>query len=360
MISRAINLIRATQRIAPALFVIITVIALLLSSRTARPVHASGISFAPAPGSPLAVVGVNSVAVADFNGDGKLDLAVVGNKVSVLLGKGDGTFSTPTTYDINLGTAFFSGRPQVAWSLTVGDFNGDGKPDIATASQSSSTVSVLLGKGDGNFNAHTDYPGHGFPVRGPLTDSLAEMAESPHFITVGDFNGDGKLDILTANWAGFADGSTVSVLLGKGDGTFGPYTDFSVGDRPASVVVADFNGDGKLDLATANIGRTVSVLLGDGKGSFGPATTLTVSQSPIMSIATGDFNGDGKLDLVMTASEPHGIYLLAGDGKGGFGTPSSFQAGSLAQAIAVGDFDGDHKPDIAVGEIGGNMGILLG
>src|SRR5438067_8615894 len=116
----------------------------------------------------------------------------------------------------------------------------------------------------------------------------------PISVAVGDFNGDGKLDLAVAN---NANTSTVTILLNNGDGTFGANTDFNAGDRPRSVAVGDFNGDGKLDLAVANVrGNTVSILLGNGDGTFGANTDFGTGSGPI-SVAVGDFNLDGKLDL---------------------------------------------------------------
>ena len=158
----------------------------------------------------------------------------LGSTVSVLLGKGDGTFQTPTYYAVGNGRG-----PE---SVTVGDFNGDGKSDLAVANEGSDTVSILLANGDGTFQTKTDYT----------------VGYSPYSITVGDFDGDGKTDLAVANCGG----NTVSILLGKGDGTFQTKTDYTVGSGPEGITVGDFNGDGKTDLATANEGNnTVSILL---------------------------------------------------------------------------------------------------
>ncbi len=147
-------------------------------------------------------IGPRSVAIGDLNGDGKLDLAVANdstNTVSVLLGDGDGTFKTKRDYDTGSDPS----------SIAIGDLNGDGKPDLAVANEGSATVSVLLGNGDGTFGAKTDY----------------DTGIAPYSVAIGDLNGDGKPDLGVAN-----EGSaTVSVLLGNGNGTFGAKTDYGTG-----------------------------------------------------------------------------------------------------------------------------------
>ena len=270
-----------------------------------------------------------SVAVGDFNGDGKLDLAVAnggdfssgaGGNVTVLLGNGDGTFQTAL--------AFAAG--DIPQSVAVGDFNGDGKPDLAVANLRSGDVSVLLGNGDGTFQAAQNFPAAG--------------ASS---IAVGDFNGDGKVDLAVAS-------GSVSVLLGNGDGTFQAARGFVVGGSPWAVAMGDFNGDGKLDLATANGGGglepgTVSVLMGNGDGTFLEAPTYAAG---VASVAVGDFNGDGKLDLVTNGS------VLLGNADGTFQAPLAFPAGAYS-SVAVGDFNGDGKLDLA-GTSASSVSVLLG
>ena len=221
------------------------------------PLTWAAVDFSPAVN--YEVIGnTNSLAVADFNGDGNLDLvtANVGNNVSVLLGNGNGTFGTATSFSI--GAAPVVSYPE---EVAVGDFNGDGKPDLVTANPGSNNVSVLLGNGGGAFGAAMNF----------------SVGRYPFSVAVGDFNGDGKLDLVTAN----ANGNNVSVLLGNGNGTFGAAANFSVGVNPAWVAMGDFSGDGKLDLVTANhLGNNVSVLLGNGNGTFGPATNFSVGTSP--------------------------------------------------------------------------------
>jgi hypothetical protein len=219
----------------------------------------------------------NAVAVGDFNGDGKLDLATT---VGVLLGNGDGTFQPVKLFDTLGGT--FS-----LFNVTVGDFNGDGRADLV-GSSGSNTVSVLLGNGDGTFQAP-----HSFTV-----------GSIPEPVAVADFNGDGKLDLATANFGS----NTVSVLLGNGDGTFQTSKNYAVGASPTSVAVGDFDGDNIPDLAVANeLSNNVSVLVGNGDGTFQAAENFAAGADPF-SVAVADFNGDGRPDLITGNLSP---------GKGG-------------------------------------------
>jgi hypothetical protein len=276
-----------------------------------------------------------SVATADFNGDGKLDLAVPNeglNQLYVLLGNGDGTFSSPVIYATGDGPQF----------LVTGDFNSDGKLDLAVGNVGDHTVSILLGNGDGTFQPHMDFPaGSGGDV-----------------VTVGDVNGDGKLDIVVTNYAG----STVSVLLGNGDGTFQPPVSYPTGANPNWTAIGDFNGDGKLDLATSNSsGNTVSILLGNGDGTFQSHMDYPAGQGPACVVAA-DFNGDGKLDLAIANNIiPGQVNILLGNGDGTFQSPVSYPAGNGAINLTAADLNGDGSLDLIVANAADNsVSILLG
>src|ERR1041384_1604031 len=297
--------------------------------------------FSAASGSPFAVdTHPNSVAVGDFNGDGNQDFAtanVFANNITVLLGNGAGGFSEA------IGSPFAIGASP--HSIAVGDFNSDGKLDVATANTNNATV--LLGDGIGGF---TEAIGSPFPV-----------GMDPFSLAVGDFNGDGKLDLTIAN----VNSNNVTVLLGDGSGGFTPAggSPFAVGSRPYCVAVADFNGDGKQDLTTASeTTSSLTVLLGNGTGGFTAAmgSPFAVGMNP-HSVAVADFNGDGKQDLAAANPGSASLTVLFGDGSGGFSVAagSPFPVGSAPRPIAAGDFNGDGKLDLATANIGSNDVTVL-
>ena len=303
-------------------------------SLAVAPAALGAASFGPATFFPDSL-SVFSVAVGDFNGDGKPDLAtaddssIFANSVSVRLGDGSGGFGPPASFGVGSG----------AQSVAVGDFNRDGKSDLVTANARSNDVSVLLGDGSGGFA-----PAASFGV-GPVPTSVA----------VADFNGDGKPDLATVASNGVS--STLSVLLGDGNGGFGPASSLAIDSSATSLAVGEFNGDGKPDLAM-NGPSGVLVLLGDGSGGFGPATSLG-SGSGTNSVAVGDFNGDGKQDLA-TANASGSVSVFLGDGAGGFVATGSFPVSGVADSVAVGDFNGDGKQDVATATNSNAVSVLLG
>lgn len=288
--------------------------------------------------------GANAVLAADVNSDGFPDLIVATNSgVSVALNNGDGTFGTPTTYATG-GT--FSN------AVAVADVNNDGNLDIVVTNECLGTlncngVAVLLGNGDGTFQSAKGYSSGGLETGG---------------LAVGDVNGDGFPDlVLVSNCQPqTCVGGTLTLLLNNGDGTFGKATELA--DASGPVTIGDVNGDGNLDLVTA-----AGVMLGNGDGTFSSPNSTVIGGA--ISITLADVNGDGKLDIL--AAVPKGVAVQLGNGDGTFQPARILNAGGLNPlSVAVADFNGDGIPDLAVADectsiiksvcAGGKVGVLAG
>jgi hypothetical protein len=290
----------------------------------------------PGPGSPYSTGNFPYVVVVgDFNNDGRLDVAVANNHdntVSVYLGNGDGTFGTANTYAVG-------NRPL---GLAAGDFNHDGKLDLVVANNSDATVGVLIGNGDGTFQNEVTYA----------------AGNGPYAISAGDFDRDGFLDVVVTNGSD----NTVSILLGNGDGTLQTQDTDAVGTLPEGVYVEDLNGDGIADLAVVNTGdNAVGVLLGVGDGTFQSQVAYAVGNHPIGGVAAGDLNGDGKPDLVVSNASDNTVSVLLGNGDGTFQGQVAYGVGFQPIGIVITDLNHDGKLDLAVAdEFDDSVGLLLG
>jgi hypothetical protein len=278
--------------------------------------------------------GPASVAIGDFNNDGKQDFAAANSGSStVSIRLGDGTSGFSGTTNVSVGS--------LPVSVAIGDFNNDGKQDIAAANAWSNTVSIRLGDGAGGFTGTTN----------------VSVGTNPYSVAIGDFNNDGKQDIAAANWGS----NTVSIRLGDGLGGFTGTTEVSVGSAPQSVAIGDFNNDGKQDIAVANAGAvTVSIRLGDGAGGFTGTTNVSVGSLPV-SVAIGDFNNDGKQDIAAANNSSNTVSIRLGDGAGGFSGTTNVSVGSNPSSVAIGDFNNDGKQDIAAAnQVSNTVSIRLG
>ncbi len=268
----------------------------------------------------------------DFNGDGKTDLAVVSSNATsnvssftILLGNGDGTFAAPLT------SPGVAGLPT---SAVAADFNGDGNLDLAVVIANSSLF-ILLGNGDGTFNAE------------PTVVSGQDLG----LIATGDFNRDGIPDLVATNYSRF--GGSPTIFIGKGDGTFAETTTSVTLDYfPTSVVAVDFNGDGLLDLAFSDL-NGVEIALGNGDGTFKETSASPiVVTSELYSLQLGDFNHDGKPDIAGVDNYNDRVVLLIGAGDGTFTVTATTPAVSTNWlgpfALAAADFNADGVPDLAM------------
>jgi hypothetical protein len=287
-----------------------------------------------APQNYLSDTGTIYVATADFNHDGNLDLAVADlNGLHILMGNGDGTFQTPVLYT----------TPCIPIYVSTGGFNGDHNLDLLVTYSGANClyVSVFLGNEDGTFKS------------APINTATSY---SPSGVAAGDFNGDSKIDLAVGEQFGTL--SQVEILLGNGDATFTSSQVYPVGSYPVSATAADFRKNGKLDLAVATLYGGITILLGNGNGTFTPGTTLDLAECE--SVLSADLNGDGKLDLVVTElSFPAGINTLMGNGDGTFQSPMFYLEGKEANFVAAGDLNGDHKTDLVITDYSGASVISL-
>jgi hypothetical protein len=324
-----------------------------------------------------------AMVTADFNGDGKADLAVVStqlNVVGIFFGNGDGTFTHSADYA--------TGLTPVA--LAVADFNKDGHPDLVSANSGDDTVSVLLNSGTGTFGAGTafsagqdpvglavgDFNGDGYPdlavvneqdtndsvsvflndkTGNLVTDTPLLAGTAPDAIATGDFNGDGYADLAVANGG---DG-TVEIFYGSGSGQFTANATFTVGNDPSALWAFDGNADGVSDLLIANAGdETFQFMPGQKSGLLGFTTATGTSASAIV---TADFNGDGKGDLAILNPTTKTVSVLLGAGDGLFTLKSTLATGTQPSAAVALDINGDGNVDLIVANQGSSsIGVFLG
>ena len=295
------------------------------------------------------MLGDYTLALADLNADGKLDLAVSdsGNTgepggIQIFLNNGDATFAGPVLYDSQ-------GPPN---SIAIGDFDGKGGPDMAVAVYN--TVWVFTNPGDGTFGGKVPY----------TVGSSALIVPS---VAVGDFNGDGHLDFAVAKPVG------MGVFFNNGDGTFGAQNSYAAGtltpnvENPKSIAVADLNHDGALDIVVSSFGTdtaSIGVFMNDGSGNFaaqvryptsGNTHSATIASGDLR-VAIADLNGDGHLDLAVPNFGDNSVGIFMGVGDGTFGVEATQAAGFLPDAIAVGDVNGDGRPDLAIATNNPNNG----
>jgi hypothetical protein len=279
------------------------------------------------------------VAVADFNGDTKLDIAATDRSngvVQIFLGNGDGTFATPNPFATDIG-----GSPYPN-GVVAGDFNHDGHVDLAVVNSNKGDVGVLLGDGAGNFSTPTPYP----------------ISQYAYEITAADLNGDGYLDLLVPLNSTPSNGVAVLLADSTNPGTFKAESDVAIGfSRLYSAAVGDLNGDGKVDLAVTvqdtSIGQGIAVALGNGDGTFQSANLFsTTVQSSFWDspwpayVKMFDLDNDGKLDLIYTNSEYATVGVMFGQGDGTFSVPTEYASGGYAYGLTLADVNGDGAMDV--------------
>ncbi len=267
--------------------------------------------------------GVNYVTKGDFNGDGKIDIAVPDAYVArVFYGNGLGLYSPTAT--LHQSPGFFS------QGIASADFNGDNNDDLVIANDQTNNVSILLGT-NGLHNAAFTVP----------------VGMNPRTIAIGDFNNDRKLDIIAAN----SGTNSLTILFGNGTDGFPNSATYTTSIYPGAIALSDFNNDGSVDIATTNSGvnsfsNVVSVLLNNGNGVFNSATSYLVGKN-VSSVTSGDYNGDGNKDLAVSRSVSDTVSILIGNGLGVFSKPKDVHVTLAPRYIITGDFNGDGLDDIA-------------
>ncbi len=311
------------------------------------------VNFANATNSPLQVEEALGLAVGDFNEDGKPDLAVAGNvRMYIYLGNGDGTFAPTAASPVSVPSPPYDdfASPYLG-PIAVGDFSHSGHQGLAVGEFNNEAAVILLGNGSGSF--------------APSSASFANAFALPiNALGTADFNADGNLDLAIVNGVGYQS----FVALGYGNGAFNTAGAFYSGGFSAAAAVGDFNADGKLDTALASGGTAalggsgVTVSLGNGDGTFTLASGSPISLGTNLSaIVTADFNGDGKLDLAVTDSGGNAVLILPGKGDRTFGVPTTIPVGKGPDALVAGDFNNDGKLDLAVANDGdGTITLLQG
>lgn len=313
-----------------------------------------------------------TIVAADFDGNGKLDLAALDaevgivNKVWVLLGNGDGTFQTAKSTASGTGSGY----------LAFADLNHDGKQDLVIADQFASAMAVMMGNGDGTFQASNEYLIGAEPVSIgllPLGDGttlistgdnasgsvvsylsrstgiitspqLQHLGVGPAAVAAANLNAAGQPDLVITDAAA----GNVYVMLATGNGQFGNPATISLGSQPGALVMADVNGDNNADAIVADV-NGLDVLLGNGNGTFQPVKTFAAGGT-LSSVTVADFNLDQKPDVAAANAATGGISLFVGNGGGTFQTAKtiSLASGLVALSAVSGDFNGDSKPDLVV------------
>ena len=299
---------------------------------------AAQVSFSPPVN--YAVSHTANLTVADVNRDRKVDLICPDNTVpgtlTILTNDGSGGFAPASMPSVGNG-------PVV---VTSADVNGDGKVELISANWgngSGNSLTVLTNNGNGGFGSN----------------ATCTVGVGPSFVTAADINGDGKLDLINAN-IGYFNGNTLTVLTNNANGGFGSSATYAVGNNPTEVIAADVNGDGKLDLISADSGvgvNTLMVLTNKGSGVFGSNATYTVNR-PVW-IASADINGDGKVDLICANYDANTLTVLTNNGRGRFVLAATLNVDKSPSAVVAADVNGDGKLDLISANGDNTISVLL-